>query len=368
MKGESPMKDRRTFIRTLALVAAFVVALLLLAGTYTVIASSAPSDGPAPDFSSGSSSALAWSSNWALINQNETLTFTHNLGGDPDDYAVELWFLDTDGGLGINRRYYGGSEEGGSWYGAHWQNLTTNTIQVHRQPQDTVADRVRIRVWTPLTPTTGYYASPWTDINTGQTITLTHGLGITNTDLTVGLWFSGTTRGTHNYGYGGLAVDPDPPTHTGRMLGTHWHNLTDNTVQVTRHPDDTDVEQVRVVVVHGDPPDYDSLEDLGGWQSIAAGDTFTFTHSLNWDPNMLLVRGECYSSAVGNPGIHQWFAGGNHDWFVGWQGTNLQNLTSNTVTVVRRADDQVCRQVRVRIWKRSVQVYLPLILNNYSSP
>jgi len=353
------MKDRRTFIRTLALVAALVVALLLLAGTYTVIASSAP------DLSSASISAAAWSSGWVTIVTDTSQVFTHNLGGDPDDYAVELRFLDTDGGLGINRRYYGGSEEGGSWYGAHWQNLTTNTIEIYRQPQDTVADRVRIRVWAPLTSTTGYYASPWTDINTGQTITLTHGLGITNTDLTVGLWFSDTTRGIHNYGYGGLAVDGDTD-----MLGAHWHNLTTNTVQVTRHPDDTDVEQVRVFVVHGAPPHYDSLEDpsIGGWKSIAPGDTFTFTHGLNWDPNMLLARGECYSSTVGGPGIHQWFAGGNHDWFVGWQGTNLQNLTRNTVAVVRRADDQVCPQVRVRVWKRSSQIYLPLILNNYSSP
>jgi len=358
------MKDRRALIRTLALVAALVVALLLLTGTYTVIASSAPSAGPAPELSSGSSSALAWSSNWVLINQSETLTFTHSLGGDPDDYAVELWFLDTDGGLGINRRYYGGLENGGDWYGAHWQNLTTNTIEVYRQPQDTVADRVRIRVWTPLTPTTGYYASPWTDINTG-TITLTHNLGITDTDLTVGLWFSDTDLGIHNYGYGGLAVDGDQD-----MLGAHWHNLTTNTIQLTRHPDDTDVEQVRVIVVHGDPPAYDSLVALGGWQSIAAGDTFTFTHGLNWNPNMLLVRGECYSSTVGNPGIHQWFAGGNHDWLNGgqWQGTNLQNLTRNTVEVFRQPDDDVCPQVRVRIWKRSVQVYLPIMLNNYSSP
>jgi hypothetical protein len=46
----------------------------------------------------------------------------------------------------------------------------------------------------------------------------------------------------------------------------------------------------------------------------------------------------------------------------------LQNLTRNTVEVFRQPDDDVCPQVRVRIWKRSAQIYLPLILNNYSSP
>jgi hypothetical protein len=147
------------------------------------------------------------------------------------------------------------------------------------------------------------------------------------------------------------------------MLGAHWHNLTDNTVQVTRHADDTDVEQVRVIVVHGAEPGSDSLEDpsIGGWQPIAPGTEFTFTHDLNGNPDMLLVRGECFSSTLG---IHQLLAGGNHDWFVGWQGVHLQNLTDNTVRAVRRQDDQICPQVRVRIWRRSAQIYLPLVVRN----
>jgi hypothetical protein len=359
------MKNKRALIRALALVAALVVALLLLAGTYTVIASSAPSAGPVPDLSSASISAASWNSGWASINQGQTLTFNHNLGGDPDDYAVELWFQDTDaGGVGINRRNYGGVEANGNWYGAYWEKLTSTTIDVHRHANDLVADQVLVRVW--VVPTDPDWDSEWQNINQGQTVTFTHSLGITNTDLTVGLWFSGTTRGIHRHGFGGLAVDGPQELH-----GAHWHNLTDNTVQVTRHPDDTDVEQVRVIVVHGDPPAYDSLEDLGGWQSIAAGDTFTFTHNLNWNPSMMLVRGECYSSTVGGPGIHQWLAGGSvKNWPPrgGAKGVNIQRLTANTVEAYRWPNDDVCPQVRVRIWRRSVQVYLPIVLKNYSSP
>ncbi|MFQ5813248.1 MAG: hypothetical protein ACE5I2_08690, partial [Anaerolineae bacterium] len=280
-------------------------------------------------------------------------TFTHNLGGNPDDYAVELWFRDTDDGMGINRRNYGGLEVNGSWRGAHWQELTANTIKVYRHSDDFAADRILIRVWIP--PTSPDYDSEWTNINPGQTIVFSHTLGITATDLTVGLWFSGTIRGVHHFGYGGLAVDGPQ-----KMLGAHWHNLTDDTIQVSRHPDDTDIEQVRVILVYGAPPDYDSLVALGGWHSIAPGAEYTFTHDLNWNPDMLLVRGECYDPAVG--GINQWFAGGNHDWFVGWQGTNMQNLARNTVEVSRRVNDQVCSQVRVRIWKREFKVYLPIVL------
>jgi hypothetical protein len=358
MKGALTMKDKRAFIRAPALVAALVVALLLLVGTYTVIAS------PAPDLSGVSISAASWSSGWQSINQGQTLTFNHNLGGDPDDYAVELWFQDTNDGLGINRRGYGGVEANGNWFGAYWENLTSTTIDVHRHANDLVADQVLVRVW--VVPTTPDWDSGWQNINQGQTITFNHSLAITSTDLTVGLWFSGTTRGIHHHGFGGLAIDGPEELH-----GAHWQNLTDNTVKVIRHPDDTDVEQVRVVVVHGDPPHYDSLVALGGWQGIAAGTKFTFEHDLNWNPSMMLVRGECYSSTVGGPGIHQLLVGGSvKNWPLrqGAKGANIQGLTANTVEAYRWPNDDVCPQVRVRIWKRSRQIYLPVVLKNYSPP
>jgi hypothetical protein len=355
------MNDRRVRI-WIAVVAGLALAVLLL------LAGSAAA-GPSPPVTSTARSHAAqaagnWSSGWVTIAQGASQVFTHNLGRDSDDYAVELLFRDTGDGRGINRYGYGGLEDFGNRYGAHWQNLTTDTIEVRRHRDDDAADQIRVQVWVP--PVTPTFDSGWTNIITGPPTLFTHGLGITETDLTVGLWFSSATRGIHQFGYGGLAVDPDPgpPFIPGRLLGAHWHNLTTNTVQVFRHPHDTDVEQVRVIVVKGDRPHYDSLE-VHGWQPIAPGDRFTFTHGLNWNPNLLLVRGECYSPTVsGMGGIHQWLAGGNHDWFVGWQGSNFQNLTSNTVTVVRQADDQICPQVRVRVWKRGAQVYLPLVLRN----
>ncbi len=282
-----------------------LAALLLLASHYTVIASPEPSAGSGHnlDSPSASSSAIAWSSGWVTISQGACPVFQHNLGGNPDDYAVELWSLDTDEGIGINRANYGGLEFNGDWHGAHWQNLTVNTIRVCRHQDDRGADQVRIRVWAP--PAAPDFDSTWTVITPGHAIVFSHNLGITNTDLTVSLWFQDiagvppgdlTNRGIHHFSYGGLAVDPNPPTHTGMMLGAHWHNLTDNSIRVTRHLTDTNVDQVRVVIVHGAEPDYDSLEDpsIGGWQPIAPGTEFTFTHNLNWNPDMLLVRGSVF--------------------------------------------------------------------------
>jgi len=344
------MKSNRSFIWVLAVASLALLVLFL-------VASSVAAGPPSARAGDAAGARTAWSSGWVSINRDETLSFTHNLGRTPEEYAVELWFRDTDGGMGINRYGYGGLEATGAWYGAHWQNLTDNTIQVYRQPDDVAADMIRILVWVP--PTTPDYDSGWTDIDPGQTLTLSHDLAITATDLTVAVWFSGTL-GIHHYAYGGLAIDAPPA-----LRGAYWHNLTDTSVQVTRQADDTDVEQIRVTVVQATTPDYDSLVALGAWQSIAPGTVFTFTHGLAWSPDMLLVRGECYDPTPGGLGLHHKYGGGNHDSTVGWQGTHIQNLTRNTVTIARQANDSVCPQSRVIIIRRRVQTYLPLVLRSF---
>jgi len=357
------MQDRRTFIRVPALVAALAVALLLLAGAYTVLASPAPA--AVADWPGDSTNATSYTSGWQPITAGTARVFNHNLGGDPDDYAVEVWFRDTTaGGAGINRLAYGGVDANGNMIGAYWDHLTSNDISVHRNVQDTAVDSVLVRVWIvpPAVPPTGY-DSGWTTISTG-TYTFTHGLNITATDPTVGLWFSGTARGIHHFAYGGMSINA-----TQKQVGAHWHNLTDNTVQVTRLADDTDVEQVRVVVVQGDAPDYDSLVDLGDWQFIAPNHSFTFTHNLGWNPNLLLVRGECYDPVTA--GINQVWAGGNVQLWgpdPGGKGAHIYGLTANTITARRWAADNVCPEMRVRIWKRGMALYLPLVLNSYTAP
>jgi hypothetical protein len=331
---------------------------LVLLGLLLVAGTSAADSAPVGAAADSAPAATYWSSGWQSINQGEVLTFSHNLGTDPDDYAVELWFKDTDGGLGINRRGYGGVEWSGNWHGAYWQHLTSNTIQVHRFEDDNAADEVFIRVWITPPPSGGSHDSGWLDINKGQTIIVPHNVGITDTDLSVGLWFSGTLRGIHNYTFGGLTAD-GPQWD----VGAHWHNLTSNSIQVTRHADDVNVEQVRVFVLEPAAPHYDSL-DLG-WQPIARGDVSTFTHDLHVPPEFLLVRAECFSSSIG---INLAQAGGN---IQGWptlerRGTNVQNVTSSHVEVYRWPDDDTCPYVRVRVWSRlGLKVHLPILLRDF---
>ena len=79
---------------------------------------------------------------------------------------------------------------------------------------------------------------------------------------------------------------------------------------------------------------------------------------------MLQVVGQCKSNITAI-GINQLGAGGNYGTsapFPGWQGAAIQSLTADQVTLYRFSNDTVCDQIRVRIWKRSSLLDLPVIV------
>ena len=89
---------------------------------------------PKPNYDSG----------YALINQGQTLTFTHNLGGNLENYFVDLWFeLNGD----RHNVFYGGYEKDDKYKGAYWYGLTTSRIKVHRLQNDDQVGQVRVRIW-----------------------------------------------------------------------------------------------------------------------------------------------------------------------------------------------------------------------------
>jgi hypothetical protein len=331
-------KQARIWTATVAGLALAV--LLLLAGSATAGVSH-----PAP-YSRVAQDAVGWSSGWITVTPNMSATLNHNLGGDPGDYAVELWFMDDEAnGHGINTRAYGGLEADGDYYGAYWHHLTSDSIQLARLEDDTFADQVRLRVWVP--DPAPDYCSAWTPIGLGETLTFSHGLGGDVDDYAVRLTFSSTRRGITHFAYGGLEFNAGSA-----RLGAFWHNLTSSTVQVFRFPGGGEA-QVRVCVTVPDPPDYDS-----GWVTVTQGTTTTFQHNLNVHPNMLGVRLSA-KSANADMGINSFAAGGLND-NSSPQGFNWENLTANSVKVVRYADDEHAGQVRVRIWSGVRRVYLPL--------
>jgi len=87
-----------------------------------------------------------WQSAWYTIAQAETKIWTHNLGGNVDNYVVDLQFKSA--GDGVNQVTYGGGYDdiGGS-YGANWHDLTTSQIKVSRSTKDWAAEQVRVRIW-----------------------------------------------------------------------------------------------------------------------------------------------------------------------------------------------------------------------------
>lgn len=92
---------------------------------------------PRPDYDSG----------WVAVSKGGTVTLDHNIGGNPDDYVVDLTHKSNDGDVGRNNIGHGGFYAGGDWNGAWWLGLTSSTITVSRMPNDLWADKVRIRIW-----------------------------------------------------------------------------------------------------------------------------------------------------------------------------------------------------------------------------
>jgi hypothetical protein len=88
----------------------------------------------------------AYDSGWVNIGQGETKFLTHGLGGDPDNYVVDLQFKQP-AGIGINQISYGGDKDDIKWYGAEWYGLTNTTIAVRRRGDDVHAHQIRVRIW-----------------------------------------------------------------------------------------------------------------------------------------------------------------------------------------------------------------------------
>jgi hypothetical protein len=363
------MKSRQKSVISIVL-ALFIAVLVCLSGGDTL---AAPPRSPAlprepqpldlqPTLPAAGSKL--WSSGWVDISTSENRIFFHNLGGDWEDYAVQVWFRDTDiGGYGVNNRAYGSLENNGVWSGVFWRNLTDASISVARQPADTVADQVCVWIWP--SQSSFQYCTAWAAIGQGSTVTINHNLGGNVDDYVVKLWFRNPSslNGVHQIYYGGAEGG-------GKMYGAFWHGLDTTQVQVTRYIDDTSAEEFLLCVGLTDPPDWDS-----GWEDILPNETKTLTHNLGVNINRYIVRTEYKALAKDSApqaamAIHQFAYGGDASNILTedaqYMGVNWQNLTNQTIDVYRWANDPYADQVRARIWLRRLSVYLPLVLRNFS--
>lgn len=348
-----------------------VVALVLIA---LLLANPALATEPTPETGNPASNQqppasgidALWTSGWVNIATSQSRTFVHNMGGDIEDYAIQLWFRDTDaGGYGVNNRGYGGDEEEWAWLGAFWRTLTSTDITVARQLADAAADQVRVWIWP--SQASLEYCTAWSPIAAATTVTVNHNRGGDVDDYTVKLWFRTTSlNGVHQIYYGGAEGG-------GNGYGAYWHSLDASQVQVSRMAGDTEVEEFYLCVSVPEPPDWDS-----GWQDVAPGETITLTHGLGHNINRYVVRME-FKVAPAKDGAPEALTAIHHHAYGGtpfsltppedrmYLGANWQNLTNQSISVYRWTDDPYADQIRVRIWLRRLSVYLPVVFKNYLS-
>lgn len=101
----------------------------------------------------------AYDSGWVIVSQKGILVGTdkginidHNLGGNPDNYVVDLQFRSR--ALGVHQYHHGGTNfikgslhKNNVHNGAWWTHLTNKRITVRRGWSDQDVEEVRVRIW-----------------------------------------------------------------------------------------------------------------------------------------------------------------------------------------------------------------------------
>lgn len=311
-----------------------------------------------PDYDSG----------WVSAYKNNARLITHNLGGDPDTYFVDLQFKDTGGGsFGVHQEDYGGEEYVDFFNsgrltdsGAHWFGLTNKDVRLFRQADDMKVDKVRLRIWIAPPPT---FDSGWTSISASTSIQIDHKLLINTDDYFVDMQFKDLDLtdgiGVNQYGYGMIHSYVDASNFESR--GALWRNLDETSIFVARGKHDTAADKVRVRIWENKFPDYDS-----DWFKLETQITEHLLHNLKKNSDKYVVDLQFKDEVLW--GINQNLYGSNtfnsppNGLPVNMQGASWSNLTSTHISVWREGDDISAPNARVRIWvtKYDNDIYLPI--------
>ncbi|NOZ72182.1 MAG: hypothetical protein GXP38_09755, partial [Chloroflexi bacterium] len=289
-------------------------------------------------------------------------TLNHNLGGDADDYVVDMQYRNA--GSGVNQRYFGGTDFGAKSFagtrnndrvGLYWRSLTNTSITLFRRAEDNVATDVRIRIFKRPRAT---YDSGWGSIKQDQAVTLFHHIGGDVGNYLVDMQYRNSGSGVNQRYYGGTDFGSHPPGGMSEndRVGAYWRSLNSSSITVYRRPEDIYAEEVRIRIWNfwqPTAPDYNS-----GWVALrAGGPSRTLSHNLGGDPARYLVDMQYLGSSAN--GINLRYYGGadfgthpaaghsaNDRVAAYWR-----SLTSGTITLFRRAEDDYAPRTRIRIWK-----------------
>ncbi len=307
-----------------------------------------------------------YDSGWVPAPKGLYGSFGHNVGGNPDDYIVDLQFDDA-AVWGVNQRCYGGCDlrtKDGIYAdkktGAYWRNLSRTGIEVGRRTDDEFAVKVRVRIWNIWTPTRPNFDSGWRSTMTGTVNTLTHNLGGSPDDYFVNFIFSDTSWKVHQLYYGIKYFGENKPSgySGGNAAGMYWRSLDSDSVVVYRGGDDTTTDQWRLRIWKMPKPDYDS-----GYTSIPAGTALPFNHGLVGSSSEFWID-VTFLDADPSVGINQRYWGGavthaatDHYYGASW-GNFTATDSSHSMNVYRFPDDTTADKVRVRIWRIKTADYM----------
>jgi hypothetical protein len=312
------------------------------------------------------SASADYSSGWIDLIAGQSKILTHNLGGNAEDYVVDMMFNDTDStanSQGVNQRAYGGRTLGtastffndGQQVGAYWYAVAGNVIYVRRMEQDEYADQVLVRIWKRQPAT---YDSGWVSINQGAGHTFMHNIGGSAEDYRVDMEFKAPPGLLVNQSfYGGNDMGPQstiPNAANNDRVGAYWYGLDTDSIAVFRRNEDTCAPQVRIRIWNfwtPTRPDYES-----GWLPVSP-DTFAgFTPGITGSLDPYLVDLQFKDSGQFSIGIHQRGLGGM-DWTDGTRiGASWYDGVGG-ILFVRRTEDPDAPYIRARIWKMPKPAY-----------
>ncbi len=295
----------------------------------------------------------AYVSEWQPVPKDSNYEFTHDIGGNPDDYLVDLEYKSGNSSIGINHIYYGGARLSSNsprtfpalgspndLVGAYWDHLTNSTINVHRNPQDQSADWVRVRIWNFWKPRPANYDSGWFNVSPGATpkdFDLASSGGSVSNYL-VDLQFKNSAGTIHQHYYGSNQLRP-----SGNQVGAYWDKLTDNSIEIVRAAQDASVVQARLQIWIMPKPDVDTT------LTLAPGNQTDYGHNLAGSVNNYLIDLE-YSAP--EYGVNQAAYGGFDTIDNKQVGVYWNTLTNSSIQIHRRVDDiYAATEIHLRMWR-----------------
>lgn len=293
-----------------------------------------------------------WDSGWVSLAAGMGQTLSHGLGGDSDDYVVDLMFRT---GATVHQRFVGkdqyDSASGFQHRGVAWSALGTTSVRIHRGADDVFCDETRVRIFLRPEPS---WDSGWQSLTQNSTKIIDHDLGGPWNDFYLDLQLRDADHGFGVNGYylgGDMASAPS-------TTGAWWMNLSGTYIRVERGNVDIYADEARVRIWATRAPAYDSA-----WRAVSTGSNGVFDHGVSGDPDDYVVDVQLndVDGTLGS-GINAYKLGRDRMYDRGAaasdnRGVYWYGLTGSSLWVRRMAQDLTGEHVRVRIWQAPTPDY-----------